>query len=39
MKPYTDIMKNLYTTGKDYIWSAEKVKEPIVKVDKTATIY
>lgn len=40
MQAYTNMVKTLYTTGKDYIWSmTEKAKQPMIKIDKTATIH
>jgi len=40
MQAYTNMVKTLYTTSKDYLWSmTEKAKEPMIKIDKTATIH
>ena len=40
MKAYTSMMKTLYTQGQEYLSRGlDKKKEPLVKIDKTATIH
>lgn len=39
MKAYTNMMKTLYTQGQEYISRGfDRKKEPLVKIDKTATV-